>query len=327
VLVHSPVARRAAANGAGAYDFAPMFAPIAGRVGAADLALCHLETPLARDSGPLSYYPTFSVPGTLATALVDAGYDACSTASNHALDRGVDGVASTLERLDAVGLGHTGTARSAAEAAAPRLYRAAGVTVGHLSYTYGFNGFSPPADAPWAADRIDVPRIVADAARVREAGAEFTVVSLHWGVEFNATPTPEQQQVGRAVLASPDVDLLVGHHAHVVQPVERIGDEYVVYGMGNLLSNQSAACCPAASQDGVLVTATVVERTRRPGFRVARVSLTPTMVERGSYRVIPTPDALADPATPPALRSALDASHGRTVATMTSLGVPGVVVG
>lgn len=319
LLVHDPVADRARANAGGSgWDFGPMLAQVAPILSEADLALCHLETPLAREGGRLSYYPVFNVPGPLAAAVAGAGYDGCSTASNHALDRGADGVASTLEHLDAAGLGHVGTARSQAEADARRLYLAGGVRVGHLSYTYGFNGFTVPADAPWLSEPLDVPTAVGDAERLRAAGAEFVIVSLHWGVEYRSEPTPEQILTATALLASPAIDLLVGHHAHVVQPIARIGPELVAYGLGNFLSNQSAACCPAASQDGMILSAMVTER-RSGGFEVA-LSYVPTMVERGSYRVLPVAAALADPATPPGLRTDLEASWERTTAVVESLG-------
>ena len=83
------------------------------------------------------------------------------------------------------------------------------------------------------------------------------VVLLHWGQEYRSTPTPFQREVAKRLLGAPEVDLILGHHVHVVQPIERVGSKWVAYGMGNSLSNQTPACCPAGSQDGVLAKVTV----------------------------------------------------------------------
>lgn len=324
LLVHLSVASRAAryAGGRG-YDFAPMLASVRPLLSAADLAVCHVETPLSTDNRRISGYPVFNAPHQLADAIRRAGYDSCSTASNHSLDQGEAGVQATLEALDRVGVGHAGTARTAAEAARPKLRDVNGVRVALLAYTYGLNGFTPPAGKPWLVNVIDPHRIRADAAVARRAGAQFVVVSMHWGQEYRVAPTAEQRTLARTLLGSPDIDLILGSHAHVVQPIEKIGSKYVVYGLGNFLSGQSAKCCPAASQDGVIVRVTV----RRAGDTgvAERVDYTPTWVDTGSYRVLPVAAALNDPATPAATRAALRTSWRRTVAAITSLGPqPGV---
>lgn len=316
VLLHSPVSRQAAeygrASGA-AYDYRPMFDRVRAPLTGADLALCHLETPLSTDDTGLSTYPSFSVPWEIAHALADAGYDGCSTASNHSLDRGSAGVAATLDHLDFTGVGHAGTARSAEEAAAPRLYDVRGAKVGHLAYTDHLNGRAVPGGEPWLVARIDAARILTDAAALRAAGSQFTVVSLHWGAEFVSDPTAAQQEVAVALLASPDVDLVVGHHAHVVQPVQQINGKWVAYGLGNFLSNQFATrCCPAESQDGVIVRFNVGE-TAGGGFAVESVDFVPTYVDRSTYRILAAADSISDPALDPSTRSALARSLERTV--------------
>ncbi|HEV3402231.1 MAG TPA: CapA family protein, partial [Acidimicrobiales bacterium] len=322
-LAHRPVVARAAAYGQAsgqAYDFRPMLAAVEPIVSTADLAICHLETPLSPDARDLSGFPTFNVPGELATAIAAAGYDTCSVASNHSLDRGPAGVAATLGVLDAAGIGHAGTARTPEEAAADITggRQVGGTTVAHLSYTYGLNGLEVPADQPWLVNLITADRILADARRARDAGARFVVLSMHWGDEYQTGPSPEQRALAQQLLSSPDVDLILGHHAHVVQPIEKIGDKYVVYGMGNFLSNQTARCCPAHSQDGVLVLVTV--EVRDGAAVVTRVGYHPTWVEPGTYRVVPVARALVDPAMSPAHRADLERSWEHTVAVVSSLG-------
>jgi hypothetical protein len=110
-------------------------------------------------------------------------------------------------------------------------------------------------------------------------------VFLHWGQEYRSTPTPTQRTLARRLLADPSVDLTVDHHAHVVQPVQRVNGKWVAFGMGNLLSAQSASCCPAATQDGVLLQVTIVHKAGR--MVVGKVSYIPTWLEHPSYRILP----------------------------------------
>ncbi len=284
ILIHEPV-RSAAALGGTDYDFAPLLAEVAPTLTDADLALCHLEVTLSPDNALLTSYPMFRSPHQLADAIAGAGWDGCSVASNHSLDAGGDGVTSTLDHLDRAGVGHTGTARSAEEAATTRVYDVAGVRLAHLSYSYGFNGFSTPPGEPWRANEIDVDAILAAAGTARAEGAELVVLSLHWGVEYVHEPTAEQRSLAETLLPSPDIDLIVGHHAHVVQPITRIGDEVVIYGLGNFLSNQSAASGrAAATQDGVIVRLGIDE-VAAGRFRVSTIEAVPTTVERPGYVV------------------------------------------
>jgi poly-gamma-glutamate capsule biosynthesis protein CapA/YwtB (metallophosphatase superfamily) len=317
LLVHKPVADRALADGGGRrYDFRTMLTRVKPLVAGADLALCHIETPLSRDDRNISGYPVFNTPRELANAVAWAGYDACSTASNHAVDRGLAGIRDTLGALDAEHLSHAGTARSPDEAQRFELHVVKGAVVAHLSYTYGLNGVSAPT--PWSVNLISVPRVLADARRARDSGATFVVVSLHWGQEYQSAPTATQVAQAKALLRSPDVDLILGDHVHVQQPVQRIGDKYVVYGMGNLLSNQSpAAGLKEQTQDGAIVG---VHVTRRGSRWVAdRVTITATYCQIGPYTVWPVTRALADPSTPAALRPLLAASLARTKAIYASL--------
>jgi poly-gamma-glutamate capsule biosynthesis protein CapA/YwtB (metallophosphatase superfamily) len=312
VLPHGPVLRQAGAYGSRAgqpYDFRPMFAELRPVVAAADLAICHLEVPLSSDGRGVASWPSFNAPPQLAAALRWAGYDACSTASNHALDRGPAGVAATLGVLDQAGLRHAGTARSAAEGAGA-VVDVRGLRVGLLSYAYGLNGGRVPAGQPWLVNLIDPDRIIQDARAARRAGARFVVVLLHWGHENHAAPTPDQRELARRLLATPEVDLILGHHVHVVQPIEQVGGKWVAYGMGNSLSNQTPACCAAGSQDGVMVQVTV--GVEGGVARVRAVRHVPTWVEHPSYRVRPVLTALTDRSLPAAARQALEASRDRT---------------
>ncbi|NES13239.1 CapA family protein [Micromonospora sp. PPF5-17] len=310
VLVHPEVtaqARRDAARTGrpGGLDFGPMFAGVAPVVGGADLALCHLETPLADPAGPFSGYPSFNVPPQVLGGVRQAGFDGCSTASNHTLDQGPDGVARTLRALDAAGLGHTGSARSAAEAATPRIYQVGGVRVAHLAYSLNFNGLTRPAGQEWLANLIDPPEILAAARRARAAGADIVVLSLHWGTEYQHLPDADQQAWARQLISSPDVDLILGHHAHAVQPFQRFGDKWVVFGMGNELARHAEPV--ADNREGVMARATFTEV--RPGhWTVTRMEALPTWTDLApELRLVDLTAALTHPGTAhPEYRAAYD---------------------
>lgn len=277
ILLHSPLVRQAMADGDGEPDFYPMFRGVREVIQEADLAICHLETPLAPRRGPYSGYPIFSVPPQIVKAIKKVGYDTCSTASNHTIDKGTGGVRRTLAALDKAGLEHTGSARTEAESRKIALFEVNGVSVAHLSWTYGLNGLVEPSDKPWLVnDGLDARTIIKAAKRARRAGAEVVIVSLHWGDEYQHAPTAQQERVGRKLLASPAVDLIIGHHAHVVQPFDRVEGKWVAYGLGNQVANPSAGL--SGTHEGAIAWFRF-ERTR-DGWRV-RPWFVPTRIDAG----------------------------------------------
>jgi poly-gamma-glutamate synthesis protein (capsule biosynthesis protein) len=323
-MAHTAVSAQGRANGLDegrAYDFGPMWQLVAPHLTQADLAICHLETTLSTGDTGVAGYPRFRAPRAFAEAIAAAGYDGCSVASNHAFDYGRAGVDDTATVLDESGLRHAGTARSPEEAATPVMYEANGVRVAQLSYAYGLNGLVLPDDEPWRVNLIDVDAILAAAHAAKAAGADIVIVSVHCCVEYRTDPTPEQIDVAQRLLASPDIDLVVGHHAHVVQPIERVGDKYVLYGLGNILSNMTGGgCCPAATRDGVIVDVEFTETAERR-FVVSLVTYTPTWVDHAAGFVItPVAEALHDESLPPSTRRELEQSWRRTVDAVDSRG-------
>ena len=330
ILSHERVTLFARANGTEGlrYDYRHMFVQVRDRIASADLAICHLETPLSPDNTGLGSFPLFNAPGDLAVALADAGYDGCSLASNHSLDRGIEGIAATITTLERAGLGHAGTARTPTEAGTPVLYDAGGIAVGHLSYTYGLNGLRLPEDRLWAVDVIEPGAIVAEAQAAVDAGAEFVMLSMHWGWEYTFTPSAQQRQLAQELLADPNIDLIVGTHAHVVQPVDRIGGKYVMYGIGNFLTNQSPqSCepCPLATTDGVIME---VQLAETPAGRIEAVSIgaIPTWVELPTFEIVDVAGELAGELGPNR-RGVLERSWRRTARALRSAGVGMMIKG
>ncbi len=283
----------------------PIVAPV-------DLAVCHLETPVAPFGEEFSTMPYYGVPAEIADAIAAAGYDRCSTASNHTADRGGPGIDRTVEVLEAAGLAQSGMARTPQEIA-PKVFEVDGVQISHLSYTFSYNGLSLPDGEEWRSATIDPVRIVGDASAARALGAEFVVVSMHWGSEGSSGVTVEQRRVAEEITASGFIDLVVGHHAHVVQPIEEINGVWVVFGLGNILSNlPTSDRWPASSQDGMVVTTSVTVGPE--GTAVARPQAHPTWVDKGDGWVVrPVLQQLADPTISPRVRSELERSLDRTL--------------
>ncbi|MBO2452744.1 CapA family protein [Actinomadura barringtoniae] len=320
VLLHDSVSRQARLDGGGQRDYRAILASVKPVISSADLAICHLETPLAPPRGPFSGYPAFSVPQEIAPALADLGYDTCSTASNHTLDKGAAGVDRTLNVLDRAGIAHTGSARNAAEAARPDILRVGPekVPVAQLSYAYGFNGYKIPKDKPWLTNQISGARILADAKRARMAGAKVVIVSMHWGREYEHKPTAGQIQLARKLLASRDIDLIIGHHVHVVQPFGRATNgKWVAYGLGNLIASQGPNA--GDKHEGMVARFTFARSGAR--WKVTRAEMVPTLIDPGPpFRLVDVTASLADPNLDGPRRQQLNAVLQRTYAVARSRG-------
>ena len=236
------------------YDFRPMFQDIKPLVSGVDIAVCHLETPIAPDGEELSTYPFFGVPKEITTAIADAGFDRCSTASNHTYDRGNDGIDATVNALLASGVDESGMARTPSEIE-PHIFTVKGIKICHLSYTFSYNGLVMPDETQWRSAIINTKRILRDAQRAREMGSQATIVSMHWGTEKDSNLNSMQTSIALELTASGLVDLIVGHHAHVVQPTKQVNGVWVMYGLGNVLSNlPTDERWPINSQDAVIAT-------------------------------------------------------------------------
>jgi poly-gamma-glutamate capsule biosynthesis protein CapA/YwtB (metallophosphatase superfamily) len=281
-LVHEPVAARALIDGGGRrYAFGPMFASVRSRIAGADLALCHIETPLV--PGPVRGYPSFRTPPALARAVRATGWDACSTASNHSLDAGQHGIDTTLRALDRAGLEHAGTARSRTEANRTTMLEVKGVKVALLAFTAVSNGQSVPH--AWSYSWASAGRILNDARKARRRGARAVIVNLHWGTEFSHAISPAQAALADRLSRSRAITAIVGQHVHVVQPIRWLHGKPVVFGEGNLVSNQTAACCPPESQDGLIA---LIDFVARGGHvKANRVRYVPVWVHHPDYRVLP----------------------------------------
>jgi len=300
LLTHVAVRRSAEAYAGrpGHYDFRPMFAKVKKLIVGADVSLCHMETPLTSTNTNLSQpgVLVFNTPHELVDAVKSAGYDGCDFASNHTWDRGLSGLKDTINVFNDAGVA---LAAPGASAAAPReigTFDVNGVRVTQLAYTYTiFNNWGPntevPSEAAWLGESlwpvVTAEGIIRDAKQAKADGADFVVVSMHWGQEYVAQPTADQLEIAGALLKSPEVDLILGTHVHRVQPCSRINGKYVFYGLGNFLSNQSpsvdASLIPQ-TQEGVHVTVTLTKEGEEVS---STATYQPTKVDLAGHVITP----------------------------------------
>ena len=314
ILPHSPLWRRAARNhepDAG-FDFRPMLAGLGPLHDGVDLAVCHLETPIAPVGEQLSTNPFYGVPAEVVDAIAAAGFDRCSTASNHAADRGTAGVDRTVDVLEAAGVDQSGMARRPTDIE-PQVFDVEGITVSHLSYTFSYNGLSFPDGEDWRSAVIDPERILADARTARRLGAEVVVVSMHWGNEGVHAPSGWQREIADEITADGLIDLVVGHHAHVLQPIELVNGTWVLYGLGNVLSNlPTSSRWPAASQDAAVVTLDVTV-DEHDAVAVTNIEAHPTWVDHDAGWIVRlVDDELARTDIGAGQRGRLERSRDRT---------------
>lgn len=187
LLWHTPLfdaARRYAEGTDAEMNFLPMLEGLSTYVSAADLAICHSEVPFAPQGGPYTGYPAFSAPQEIADTYPVVGWDICTTASNHSLDVGFDGLVRTLDVHDRVGVKTSGTYRSAEDSTQPTMFTTDnGVKIAVVSATFSLNGIPLPDGKPWAVQMLDVEQVLANARAAREQDADIVVVHMHAGEE------------------------------------------------------------------------------------------------------------------------------------------------
>lgn len=283
VIPHANVrhaARHAATGDDEASGWAALLADAGPALHGADLAFVNLETPIAPTAGPPTRAFVFDAPPALAAGLARLGVDVVSTANNHGYDQGLDGIVQTLHHARDAGLANVGTGASCADAWAPHVATVRGVRVGWLAVTQVVNAVPEHGpQAPCVARWHD--RTVHDAVTALRARADVVIVSVHWGAEYDPRPSARQRE-GAALLANAGADVILGHHAHVLQPITVDAHDgrpvVVAYGLGNALSNQGWSAGPAGDPADADVRDTVVLTVRLdvlPGHGVVGAAIDP----------------------------------------------------
>lgn len=248
-LLHTPVYTDAqkvdSSTGAITYNFAKMFAPIAPLIARYDLAFYNQETILGGTELGLSSYPSFNSPQEFGDTMLSLGFNLISLANNHTLDKGERGVRTMLAYWHtkeaesiarAMPIAIAGSYASQEDRDKPRIYEKNGITYALLAYTYGTNGIPIPKGKEYLVNVYTKDMLIRDVKALRDK-VDLLLVSMHWGIEYDFAPSKEQREFA-ALLASLGVDIVIGNHPHVIQPIEKIGNTLVIYSHGNLISAQ-----------------------------------------------------------------------------------------
>lgn len=229
----------------GTFDYSEFFHVVKDEISSADIAMADLETTLAGKGAKFTGYPQFNSPDELADTLKDTGFDVIITSNNHTLDRGSKGALRTLEVLKEKGLSPLGTYESQEARDMILIKEANGMKVAFLAYTYGTNGLAIPKDMPYLVNMLDEDLIMKDLENAKRA-ADAVVVYLHYGDEYQRTPSRAQKKLALQVLMK-GANIVVASHVHVIQPSERIDVQdkdgeilmkYAAYSLGNFISAQ-----------------------------------------------------------------------------------------
>jgi poly-gamma-glutamate capsule biosynthesis protein CapA/YwtB (metallophosphatase superfamily) len=239
VLIHSSIYKDAKTKDG--YDFNPIFEQVKPHINKADLAIANLESMIGGEVLGLSDYPRFNAPFEVGDALQETGFDLVNLANNHTLDRGVKAIINSIEHLKKLGIEYTGAYSSEEDQQHIRIIQKNGISFAFLSYTYGTNGIPVPEDMPYLVNLIDNKRITQDITQARRL-ADVVILQLHYGQEYADMPNEQQKKLAHTA-AEAGADIIIGHHPHVLQPMEWIETSsgrksFVAYSIGNFIAAQ-----------------------------------------------------------------------------------------
>ena len=230
------------------YDFSYVFEDIKHYFEATDLSIGNLETSFAGKERGYSNYPTFNSPDALAYDLKEMGLDIITTAGNHCLDMGFSGLSKTIDVLDDTGLKHLGTYKTQEERDQVFITDVKGIKIAFINYTYGTNGIPVPSDKEFCVNLIDKDLIKKDLKSAKSQNVDMIVACMHWGTEYRTTANEEQEELADFLFQN-GVDIILGNHPHVLEPMEKrtvtledgtTKDGFVIYACGNFICDQNA---------------------------------------------------------------------------------------
>ena len=240
-LIHSAIYQDAK-QADGSYDFKPMLEVIKPISSTYDLVYYNQETVLGGTELGLSNYPRFNSPYEVGDAFIDAGFNMVSLATNHTMDKGEVGVTNSVNywksKKDSVVYSGQWISAEEREAETAQVYEKNGIKYAFLSYTTWTNGLETPVGKEYLNNVYSPEKAAADIAKVKDK-ADVIIVAMHWGIEYSLGVSPNQEEIAN-YLSSLGVQIIIGAHPHVVEPVEYINDgkTFVIYSLGNFISDQ-----------------------------------------------------------------------------------------
>ena len=248
IMCHDTQYKDAYNNNTGVYDFNYVFNDIKHYTSRSDLTIGNLETTFGGKDKGYRNYPTFNTPDSLANAISNIGVDVLSTASNHSLDTGYDGLVRTSNLLNDLGIKHVGTAKNKEERDNILFVNVKGVNIAIISYTYGTNGIPVPKGKEYSVNLIDEDLILKDINTAKTKSADMIIACMHWGNEYQLYASDSQKELADLLFEN-GVNIIIGNHSHVIQPMEKktittkdgiTQDCFVIYALGNFISDQNS---------------------------------------------------------------------------------------
>lgn len=229
----------------GSLDYSSFYENIKNDISAADIAVINQETILGGSEFEYTGYPVFNSPWEIGTAAIDAGFDIFTCATNHSLDKGYAGIEQECAFFDQhPEVVHVGTNDSEEDYNSIIYYEKNSIRFAILNYTYGTNGIPIPESSPWCVNMMDKEKITSDVNAAKQ-NADVIIVFPHWGTE-NSTSVSDYQREYVQLFSDLGVDIVIGTHPHVLQPVEWVENEttgkkmLVYYSLGNFISHQTS---------------------------------------------------------------------------------------
>lgn len=229
----------------GSLDYSSFYENIKNDISSADIAVINQETILGGSEFEYTGYPVFNSPWEIGTAAIDAGFDIFTCATNHSLDKGYAGIEQECAFFDQhPEVVHVGTNDSEEDYNSIIYYEKNSIRFAILNYTYGTNGIPIPESSPWCVNMMDKEKITADVNAAKQ-NADVIIVFPHWGTE-NSTSVSDYQREYVQLFSDLGVDIVIGTHPHVLQPVEWVENEttgkkmLVYYSLGNFISHQTS---------------------------------------------------------------------------------------
>lgn len=256
-LMHMPINRNYKTSSG--YDFKGIFKYIKPIIEEYDLAYYNQETMLGGSSLGLSGYPQFNSPTEVGEAFIDAGFNLVSLATNHTLDgryrygnKAITNSRNFWNKQE--GVIAAGSYTSQEERDKVIIQEVNGIKYALLSYTTSTNGITVPSGQSYLVNVYSDSKAKKDIEAYRDK-VDVLMVAMHWGVEYVHYPVTEQKNIAK-FLAKNDVDIIIGCHPHVIQPIDMIDDTLVIYSLGNFVSNQDTV----AKLTGLMASVTIKKR-------------------------------------------------------------------
>ena len=235
-LIHDSIYKDASL-GDGNYDFMSMFMDVGEIIKDYDLRYYNQETIIGGKNLGLSNYPLFNSPDEIGSDLVKTGFNMVSLANNHSLDKGEVGLNYSINFWNSLdGVITAGSYASWEDRENIKIHEVNGIKFAFLSYTTGTNGLSIPSGKEYLVNVYDEDKVKEDIEKIKD-DVDLIIVAMHWGSEYTHTPTKEEKEIAK-YLSSLGVNLIIGCHPHVIQPVDYVGDTLVIYSLGNFISSQ-----------------------------------------------------------------------------------------